>query len=78
MPETDRRRAAGQTLATADAGHALQDCAALVLAGGGGTRLRPLTERCAKPAVPFGGTLRIVDFALANCINSGLRQVGVL
>jgi glucose-1-phosphate adenylyltransferase len=69
MTEPDRQRD--------DAG-LLHDSAALVLAGGSGTRLRPLTERCAKPAVPFGGTLRIVDFALANCINSGLRDVGVL
>jgi glucose-1-phosphate adenylyltransferase len=51
---------------------------ALVLAGGRGTRLRSLTDHRAKPAVPFGGTLRIVDFVLANCVNSGLRRIGVL
>ena len=51
---------------------------ALVLAGGRGTRLRNLTDHRAKPAVPFGGTLRIVDFVLANCVNSGLRRIGVL
>jgi glucose-1-phosphate adenylyltransferase len=51
---------------------------ALVLAGGRGTRLRHLTDHRAKPAVPFGGTMRIVDFALGNCVNSGLRRIGVL
>jgi glucose-1-phosphate adenylyltransferase len=51
---------------------------ALVLAGGRGSRLRRLTDHRAKPAVPFGGTMRIVDFALANCVNSGLRRIGVL
>jgi glucose-1-phosphate adenylyltransferase len=50
----------------------------VVLAGGRGTRLGPLTERRAKPAVPFGGTLRIVDFALGNAVNSGLRRISVL
>jgi glucose-1-phosphate adenylyltransferase len=51
---------------------------ALVLAGGRGSRLLQLTERRAKPAVYFGGKFRIVDFALSNCINSGIRRVGVL
>ncbi|MEY2699853.1 MAG: hypothetical protein RIQ52_608 [Pseudomonadota bacterium] len=51
---------------------------ALVLAGGRGTRLHKLTEWRAKPAVPFGGKFRIIDFPLSNCINSGIRQVGVL
>ena len=51
---------------------------ALVLAGGRGSRLRRLTDHRAKPAVPFGGTMRIVDFVLANCVNSGLRRIGVL
>lgn len=51
---------------------------ALVLAGGRGSRLRQLTDHRAKPAVPFGGTMRIVDFALGNCVNSGLRRIGVL
>lgn len=78
MPEPDRSRAAGPCALPARADPALADCVALVLAGGGGTRLRPLTEGCAKPAVPFGGTLRIVDFALANSLNSGLPAVGVL
>ena len=51
---------------------------ALVMAGGRGTRLGPLTAWRAKPAVPFGGKFRIIDFTLSNCINSGIRQVGVL
>src|SRR5215510_2837116 len=50
----------------------------VVLAGGRGTRLEPLTRDRAKPAVPFGGQYRIVDFALSNCVNSGLRRVRVL
>jgi len=51
---------------------------AMVLAGGQGERLRPLTERRAKPSVPFGATYRIIDFALSNCVNSGLRRICVL
>mgnify|MGYP001823811939 FL=1 len=50
----------------------------LVLAGGEGSRLRNLTKWRAKPAVPFGGKYRIIDFALSNCINSGMRRIGVL
>jgi len=51
---------------------------ALVLAGGRGTRLGGLTTDRVKPAVPFGGKFRIIDFALSNCVNSGIRQIGVL
>lgn len=50
----------------------------LVLAGGRGQRLEPLTRDRAKPAVPFGGCYRIIDFTLSNCINSGLRRILVL
>src|SRR5687768_15861517 len=50
----------------------------VVLAGGKGTRLEPLTRDRAKPAVPFGGGYRIIDFALSNCLNSGLKQLLVL
>jgi glucose-1-phosphate adenylyltransferase len=50
---------------------------AVVLAGGNGTRLDPLTRHICKPAVPFGGRFRSIDFSLANCANSGLRAVGV-
>lgn len=51
---------------------------ALILAGGRGSRLKTLTEWRAKPAVPFGGKFRIIDFPLSNCLNSGIRQIGVL
>src|SRR3990170_8483271 len=50
----------------------------ILLAGGTGSRLYPLTADRAKPAVPFGGIYRIMDFTLSNCLNSGLRQVLVL
>ncbi|HYT91988.1 MAG TPA: sugar phosphate nucleotidyltransferase, partial [Gemmataceae bacterium] len=56
----------------------MNDVLTLILAGGKGTRLEPLTRDRAKPAVPFGGLYRIVDFTLSNCINSGLRKVLVL
>jgi glucose-1-phosphate adenylyltransferase len=52
-------------------------CFAMVLAGGRGSRLKQLTERRAKPAVYFGGKFRIVDFALSNCLNSGIRRIGL-
>ena len=51
---------------------------AMLLAGGQGSRLKQLTEKNAKPAVPFGGKYRIIDFALSNCTNSGIDTVGVL
>lgn len=50
---------------------------ALILAGGRGERLKDLTEFCSKPAVPFCGKFRIIDFPLSNCINSGIRRIGV-
>src|SRR5205823_7452120 len=56
----------------------MRDVLTLILAGGKGTRLEPLTRDRAKPAVPFGGLYRIVDFTLSNCLNSGLRRVLVL
>lgn len=55
-----------------------RDCVALVLAGGQGSRLFELTAWRAKPAVYFGGKFRIIDFPLSNCINSGIRRIGVL
>ena len=54
------------------------DVMAVILAGGKGSRLEPLTRDRAKPAVPFGGGYRIVDFALSNCLNSGLRKMVLL
>lgn len=56
----------------------MNDTLAVILAGGKGTRLEPLTRDRAKPAVPFGGNYRIVDFVLSNCLNSGLRKMLVL
>ena len=56
----------------------MKDVVTLILAGGKGDRLQPLTRDRAKPAVPFGGSYRIVDFTLSNCINSGLRRILVL
>jgi len=56
----------------------MRNVLALILAGGKGVRLEPLTRDRAKPAVPFGGAYRIIDFALSNCINSGLRRILVL
>jgi glucose-1-phosphate adenylyltransferase len=58
--------------------HLTQRTYAIVLAGGRGSRLRQLTDRRAKPAVPFAGKLKIIDFALSNCVNSGIRHIGVL
>ena len=55
-----------------------RDVLAIVLAGGRGTRLEPLTRDRAKPAVPFGGIYRIIDFPLSNCINSDIRKILVL
>ncbi len=63
-PEVDPRR--------------VRDVVAVVLAGGRGARLDPLTRDRAKPAVPFGGTYRIIDFVLSNCLNSGLRRILLL
>ncbi|MFM8708993.1 MAG: sugar phosphate nucleotidyltransferase, partial [Planctomycetia bacterium] len=56
----------------------VRDVVAVVLAGGKGARLEPLTRDRAKPAVPFGGSYRIIDFALSNCLNSGLRRMLLL
>lgn len=56
----------------------MKECVAMLLAGGQGSRLYALTEKLAKPAVPFGGKYRIIDFPLSNCINSGIDTVGIL
>ena len=53
----------------------MRNALAVILAGGKGSRLEPLTRDRAKPAVPFGGNYRIIDFVLSNCINSGLRRM---
>jgi glucose-1-phosphate adenylyltransferase len=56
----------------------MKDVLSVILAGGKGSRLEPLTRDRAKPAVPFGGKYRIIDFALSNCLNSGIRKMLVL
>ncbi|HXK01397.1 MAG TPA: glucose-1-phosphate adenylyltransferase [Verrucomicrobiae bacterium] len=56
----------------------MQNVLAIVLAGGAGERLYPLTKDTAKPAVPFGGAYRIIDFTLSNCINSDVRRILIL
>jgi glucose-1-phosphate adenylyltransferase len=56
----------------------MQNVLAILLAGGAGERLYPLTQYTAKPAVPFGGTYRIIDFTLSNCLNSDIRRIFVL
>ena len=56
----------------------MQETLTVVLAGGMGSRLSPLTDNRAKPAVPFGGKFRIIDFTLTNCLHSGLRRILVL
>ena len=61
-----------------DLNRLLKSTLAIVLAGGRGTRLQHLTENQSKPAMPFGGTFRIIDFSLSNCINSGVRRVAVV
>lgn len=55
-----------------------KECVAMLLAGGQGSRLYSLTKKVAKPAVPFGGKYKIIDFPLSNCVNSGIDAVGVL
>ena len=55
-----------------------KECIAMLLAGGQGSRLGVLTKKIAKPAVPYGGKYRIIDFPLSNCVNSGIDTVGVL
>ncbi len=62
---------------TRKSGPLARDSMAYVLAGGRGSRLLELTDRRAKPAVPFGGKSRIIDFALSNALNSGIRRIGV-
>jgi glucose-1-phosphate adenylyltransferase len=72
MPGNSHRRSEELGIATA-----LASTYAVVLAGGRGTRMKQLTDWRAKPAVPFGGKHRIIDFALSNCVNSGIRCIGV-
>ncbi len=71
-----RARTGGPSTVRPD--HLTRRSVAFVLAGGRGSRLRQLTDRRAKPAVPFAGKLKIIDFALSNCVNSGIRHIAVL
>ncbi len=78
-PQRDERgSSAGKEIYLLRVDNMLRKTTAVVLAGGKGTRLEPLTLDRAKPAVPFGGNYRIVDFVLSNAINSGLRRILVL
>ena len=76
-PQHDYRARTG-AISSDSSHHLTQRCIALILAGGRGSRLKQLTEWRAKPAVPFAGKLKIIDFALGNCVNSGLRRIAVL
>ena len=78
QPGLQSRRAAARALADRSTlAQLARQTLAIVLAGGRGTRLGPLTDARAKPAVPFGGKFRIIDFALSNCLNSGIRRIGI-
>ena len=70
-------RTAKADLGRRDVGRLARSTYAMVLAGGRGSRLKELTDWRCKPAVPFGGKYRIIDFTLSNCVNSGVRRIGV-
>lgn len=72
MPDRNAQNTAGRHVS-----HLTRNTYAIVLAGGRGSRLMQLTDWRAKPAVPFGGKFRIIDFTLSNCVNSGIRRIGV-
>ncbi len=74
---SERRRAPGRASDRSTMAQLARQTLALVLAGGRGSRLGALTESRAKPAVPFGGKFKIIDFALSNCLNSGIRRIGI-
>ena len=76
--ENNQQKLERYYLATKIASEVARRTLVLILAGGEGSRLNGLTTWRAKPAVPFAGKYRIIDFALSNCINSGLRRIGVL
>ncbi len=77
MPERKRARESSSRLRARIPSAYVRNSMAIVLAGGRGTRLGQLTDWRAKPAVSFGGSYRIIDFTLSNCVNSGLRRIGV-
>ena len=73
MPRQPARASSGRYVSRLTSG-----TLAIVMAGGRGERLKALTEHRAKPATPFGGKFRIIDFVLSNCVNSGIRQISIL
>src|ERR1700733_3400676 len=73
MPRTPARTSSGRYVSRLTGG-----TLAVIMAGGRGERLQALTEHRCKPATPFGGKFRIVDFVLSNCVNSGIRQIAIL
>ena len=75
--QQDREEKSGSAAAALFLGAAVKNTFALILAGGRGSRLAQLTDWRAKPAVHFGGKFRIIDFPLSNCVNSGIRRIGV-
>ena len=77
VADATRARDAEYGAGTRFVSHLTRDTYAIVLAGGHGSRLENLTDWRAKPAVPFGGKFRIIDFTLSNCVNSGVRRIGV-
>ncbi|MFO1364234.1 MAG: glucose-1-phosphate adenylyltransferase [Burkholderiales bacterium] len=76
-PPAAAHAAAHEGGATRNISQLTRQTLALVLAGGRGERLKALTDWRAKPAVPFGGKFRIIDFTLSNCVNSGIRRIGI-
>ena len=73
MPKLPSRSSSGRYVSRLTSG-----ALAMVMAGGRGERLRHLTLSRCKPATPFGGKFRIIDFVLSNCVNSGIRQIFVM
>src|SRR5437764_2043109 len=73
MPRQPARASSGRYVSRLTGG-----TLAIIMAGGRGERLRDLTAHRCKPATPFGGKFRIIDFVLSNCVNSGIRQISIL
>ena len=73
MPRQPARASSGRYVSRLTGG-----ALAVIMAGGRGERLKALTEHRCKPATPFGGKFRIIDFVLSNCVNSGIRQISIL
>ena len=73
MPRQPARASSGRYVSRLTGG-----TLAIIMAGGRGERLKDLTAHRCKPATPFGGKFRIIDFVLSNCVNSGIRQISIL